>query len=220
VNTILLTTAAIAALTAALVPTSCETASAMDYSYRVYKKQIVITASGDIELDEAKTFSRWFKIIAPNWRGRKPTTITFDSRGGNLLGALDLGDVIARHRLTTRVDGDRVCASSCVLAWASGIAKSATQNSVIAVHRPKLDGFDSTNPPVAAWTAELVAAYADGLRSRGASRSVVNFALTTPASEIHKLTPDELASWNVHVRKGQWLIKAGFWQARLERGSS
>jgi hypothetical protein len=171
----------------------------MDYSYGVYKNEIVINASGDIELDEATTFSGWLKKVAPTWRGRKPTKIIFDSLGGNPFGASDLADMIARYRLTTRVDAGGVCASSCVLAWASGAAKSAARNSVIAVHRPELDGLDITNPTVAAWATKVAAAYADGLRSRGAPPSVVNFALTTPANEIHRLTPDELVSWNVHV---------------------
>jgi hypothetical protein len=113
-------TALVSLSTAALVLASSESASAMNYNYRVYKKQIVINASGDIELDEAKTFSGWLKNVAPRWKGRNPTAIIFDSLGGNTFGAFDLGNVIAHDRLTTGVGHGGVCASSCVLAWASG----------------------------------------------------------------------------------------------------
>ena len=119
--------------TAALVLASSLPASAMEYSYRVYKKQIVINAPGDIELDEAKTFNRWLKKVAPRWNGRKPTAIIFDSLGGNPFGASDLGNVIAHDRLATGVDDGGVCASSCVLAWASDMIKSAGPNSAISV---------------------------------------------------------------------------------------
>jgi hypothetical protein len=42
-------------------------------------------------------------------------------------------------------------------------------------------------------------AYVNGLKDRGAPVSVVKFALRTPANEVHWLTPDELAAWNVHI---------------------
>jgi hypothetical protein len=55
---------------AAAVALASEPVSAMDYRYHVYEKQIVINASGDIELDEATTFSRWVKNFAPRWGGQ------------------------------------------------------------------------------------------------------------------------------------------------------
>jgi hypothetical protein len=183
---------------AAAVAVASEPTSALDYRYHVYEKQIVINASGDIELDEATTFSRWVKNFAPRWGGRKATTIVFDSPGGNPFGAFDLSHVIARYRLTTGVAAGGMCASSCVLAWASGTAKFAASDSAIGVHRPTLDGLDLTNPTVALWATKVAMAYANGLKDRGAPISVMN-ALSTPANEVHWLTPDELAAWNVHM---------------------
>ena len=59
----------------------------MDYSYRVFGKQIVIDATGDIEMDEASRLFNW--INAQRWGQRKAYTIVFDSRGvGTTQGAL------------------------------------------------------------------------------------------------------------------------------------
>jgi hypothetical protein len=184
---------------AAAVALVSEPASAMDYRCRTYEKQIVINASGDIELDEATTFSRWVKNFAPKWGGHKATEIVLNSLGDNLFAAFDLSHVIAQYRLTTGVAAGGICASSCVVAWASGTAKFAASDSAIGVHRPTLDGLDLTDPAVAAWATKVAMAYANSLKDRGAPVSVVKFAMSTPANEVHWLTPDELAAWKVHI---------------------
>ncbi len=92
------------ALAAASVP-----AAAMDYSWRPYRNQIVIDASGEIVADEAKRFIAWVEQSSRQWNGRKATAIVFNSPGGIVKGGVDMGLVVADfHMITGRRPWRRV----------------------------------------------------------------------------------------------------------------
>jgi hypothetical protein len=106
-----------AALAVAFIAAS--SAHAMDYSYRVFGKQIVIDATGEIEMDEASRLFNW--INEQRWGHRKAYTIVFDSPGGYMVGGVQMASVVERFRLNTGVAHGGECASACVMAWAAGV---------------------------------------------------------------------------------------------------
>ena len=82
---------------------AASSAHAMDYSYRVFGKQIVIDATGEIEMDEASRLSNWLSLSAQSWGHRRAYTIVFDSPGGAMYGGVKMADIVARHGLNTGV---------------------------------------------------------------------------------------------------------------------
>jgi hypothetical protein len=117
---------------AIMLAASTLTTQAMDYSYRVIGRQIVIDASGQIESDEADRLFNW--ISAQRWGHRRASTLVFDSRGGVMHGGWEMASVVARFGLNTGVAHGGMCASACVIAWAAGVHKSSATDAQIGVH--------------------------------------------------------------------------------------
>jgi hypothetical protein len=190
-----LTAAALAATTVA----GANSASAMDYSYRVYNQQIVIDATGEIGFNEDATFWSWFSANAPSMGRRMATAFVFDSEGGNLVGGAKLAKIIYDHRMYTGVAHGGTCASACVLAWAAGVRKSVAPDAHIGVHRPTEDGRELIDPNAAYATTNSAVQAARLFKAAGAPNSVVMAAVTTPSDSIYWLSQDELVQWGAHI---------------------
>jgi hypothetical protein len=172
---------------AAFIAASC--AHAMDYSYRVFGNQIVIDATGEIEVDEASRLFNW--IDAQRWRHRKAYTIVFDSPGGNMYGGVQMAGVVARFRLNTGVAHGGGCASACVMAWSAGVHKSTATDARIGVHMAR-DGEDQI-------ASDATLFYARFVKQTGAPASVVAGLVSTPPQEVYWLSLAELRAWNTTI---------------------
>jgi hypothetical protein len=104
----------------------------MDYSYRVIGRQIVIDATGEIEMDERDRLAYW--LSTQNWGHRQAHTIVFDSGGGSMAGGIQMAGIVERYRLNTGVAHGGECASACVMAWSAGVHKSTATDAKIGVH--------------------------------------------------------------------------------------
>jgi len=173
------------ALAVASVP-----AAAMDYSWRPYRNQIVIDASGEIVADEAKRFIAWVEQSSRQWNGRKATAIVFNSPGGIVKGGVDMGLVVADFHMTTGVAPGGECASACVIAWAAGALKLAASDSHIGVHMASEMGDPSIDGTIfnIRW-----------LQKTGAPNSVLVGAMSTKPDGIYWLTQDDLTAWGVKI---------------------
>jgi len=174
------------ALAVASVP-----AAAMDYSWRPYRNQIVIDASGEMVADEAKHFIAWIEQSSRQWNGRKATAIVFNSPGGIVKGGVDMGLVVADFHMITGVAPGGERASACVIAWAAGALKSAASDSKIGVHMMSAMGGD---PAIDATFFNI-----KWLQKTGAPNSVMVGAMSTKPDDVYWLTQDELTAWGVKI---------------------
>lgn len=175
----------------------CTSAPAMEYSYRLYGGRVVVDAVGEIEYDENALFRAWWHSLPSAIRRAPPIAWVFDSPGGNPNGAAEIGFDIAAFGANTGVAAGGQCTSACVLMWANGAHKSAAPDSRIGVHNVRIPGVDDDGISAYSWASDTqLAKY---LAARGAPASVVGHLVTTEADDVHWLTADELAEWNVHV---------------------
>ena len=175
-----------AALAVAFIAAS--SAHAMDYSYRVFGKQIVIDATGEIEMDEASRLFNW--INAQRWGHRRAYTIVFDSPGGDMYGGVQMAAIVARVGLNTGVAHGGECASACVMAWAAGVHKSTATDARIGVHMAR-DGDQIAS--------DATLFYARFVKQTGAPASVVAGLVSTPPQEVYWLSLAELRAWNTTI---------------------
>ncbi len=75
-----------------------------------------IRASGDMQYNDAEKLDHYLSKLPY----KKHTAIYFDSQGGNLYGGMKLGKHIKDHRIKTVIDGYKICASACALAFLGG----------------------------------------------------------------------------------------------------
>jgi hypothetical protein len=173
---------------AVMLAASTLTTHAMDYSYHVIGREIVIDASGEIESDEAARLFNWISV--QRWGHRRASTIVFDSPGGVMHGGWEMKSVVEHFGLNTGVAHGGMCASACVMAWAAGVHKSSATDAGIGVHNARHgdeiasgDTFD----------------YARYLSQTGAPDSVVAGLIRTPPDRVYWLSPAELRLWNTTI---------------------
>lgn len=181
------------ALTAAALVLA-QPAAALDFTWRVDGQTIAVDATGDFELASADALARFLATEAPLFHGRRVASISFDSTGGNALGAWNVAQMVHARRLNTSVASSGQCASACVLSWAAGATKSIPYNGAVGVHRCAAD-----TPADADRCTEGSAAL---LRAASAPASVVDALITTEPEELHWLTAAELSAWGARVTTG------------------
>jgi hypothetical protein len=167
-------------------------AAAMDYSWRAYRDQIVIDATGKINLDEGKHFIAWVKQMHWQWDGRKATSVVFNSPGGIIAGGVEMGLVVADFHMTTGVAHGGICASACVMAWAAGAFKSAGSDSRVGVHM-------ASETPQGEVAIDSSLFNIRWLEKTGAPKSVLVGAMSTKPDDIYWLSENELIDWGVKI---------------------
>jgi hypothetical protein len=174
------------ALAAAAAP-----AHALTYGWRPVGDHVVIDASGNVEHDEKAIFASWVVSAGPGWGGKKATAIILNSGGGDAVGGDGLAGVIHQAGMITGVAHNGVCASACVEIWASGVVKTVPTDGRVGVHRADAPSLELAN---------FATTYAAMVYNRlGAPGSVIQATGDTPPSDIHWLTSEEYAAWNVRV---------------------
>lgn len=172
-------------------------AYAMNYKYRLVEDhavpKVVVDASGEIMPNEVALFAAWGASLPPDVLKRPVAAFLFNSPGGNVAAAIMLAENIRKmpeHPDTAVVDGG-VCASSCVILWELGTHKLVSASARVGVHQP--DGVDLEGNLAGA------AAIAQSYAAAGAPASVVAAEVTTPSTDVHWLTRDELIGWDVGI---------------------
>jgi hypothetical protein len=145
----------------------------------------IVTAAGKIEAEDAYMLK--YKIETNGW---KVSTLQINSDGGSVYAAYQLGDMARRRGWRTYTDH---CASSCVIIWASGIARSVKDGALIGVH----EASDSLQfgPADSRIDMRVTAQIARRLRSLGAPHSVIAGLMMTKPSSMYWLSANELKEW-------------------------
>lgn len=174
-------------------------ACAMDYSFEVYRNQLVVHANGQITDDKSWLYTNFIITKLATNEPRPIVSIIFNSPGGSPNGALVLGDMIGRFHLNTGVEHGGQCVSACVLAWGRGAHKSVSTTSAVGVHQVQ---FNPAGPVTLADASGFISyngKLAKFLQDDGAPYSVVYAAVNTPPDQVYWLTPADYAAWNVNI---------------------
>ncbi len=145
-------------------------------------------------------------------------TVVFNSNGGNLTAAMDLGRIIRKTGASTSV-GKRgaeefnsmpgVCLSACTLAYLGGKYRYFKKGSKYGVHRAYLTS--STNGRDLEVGQVLSAMTASYIREMDADPELLDLAVGTPSNDIYILSDKELKELRV-VNGGRlqpaWVIEA------------
>lgn len=170
-----------------------------------------IQADGEISPSTPADFQAFLVARGSPLRVGEP--IVFNSPGGDIRAAIELGRMLRSSRAFTTVGGE--CLSACAFAFMGGERRSlyapemGATDGKIGVHR-----FDAVggNPSVA--SAQIVAGVITGyLTDMGVDPRLVTFAAATPSDNMHILTNEEATRFKVitdDVPTAKWqLTKLG-----------
>jgi hypothetical protein len=153
----------------------------------------LLKAEGSIDLGAADRFAE--EIAA---RGEYVKAVSLNSPGGSVEDALAMSKLIREKGLDTRVATKALCASSCPLIFAGGVAREAAENAILGVHQVFNAGQDRPSPEQAMSEAQRTTArIARHLDDMGIGDGLWIHALETPPDRLYYLTPEEMAEFKL-----------------------
>lgn len=127
----------------------------------------------------------------------KPAAVLFDSSGGNLKKAMDMGMSIRRNGLDTIQLRKYECVSACALAFMGGVNRIAEPGS-IGVHQSTFgDGYGGTANNAVAEIQMVVAYTISYMTEMGIDPSVMHIALSTPSDDMRYLSSGEMKQFRI-----------------------
>ncbi len=153
----------------------------------------ILKAEGSIDPGAADRFAE--EIAA---RGEYVTAVTLNSPGGSVEDALTMSKLIREKGLNTKVATKALCASSCPLVFAGGVAREAAENAILGVHQVFNAGEVRPSPEQAMSGAQSTTArIARHLNEMGIGNGLLIHALETPPDRLYYLTPEEMAAFKL-----------------------
>ncbi|MBD8892441.1 hypothetical protein [Roseibium litorale] len=126
-----------------------------------------------------------------------PKAVSFNSEGGSIIKAMELGRAIRQYGLSTLQLRMLQCASACSLAFMGGVERIAEPGS-IGVHKSSFspDVSISTSAAVSL-VQELTAEILDYMSEMGVNPKLMQLALKTEAYDIRYLSGQEMSEFNL-----------------------
>lgn len=153
----------------------------------------LLQAEGAIDLGSATRFAE--EIGA---RGEYVKAVLLNSPGGSVEDALAMSRLIREKGLNTRVATKALCASSCPLIFAGGVAREAEENAILGVHQVFNAGEERPSPEQAMSEAQRTTArIARHLDEMGIGDGLWIHALETPPDRLYYLTPQEMVEFKL-----------------------
>lgn len=153
----------------------------------------ILLAEGSIDPGAADRFAREIEA-----RGEYVRTVLLNSPGGAVDDALTMSKLIREKGLDTKVASRALCASSCPIVFAGGVARSAEKDAVIGVHQVFNGSTDRPSPEEAMSSAQATTAkVARHLNEMGIGPGLWINALETPPDRLYYLTPAEMAEFKL-----------------------
>jgi len=180
----------------------------MKFELRSAENQISewIAADGEIAPESAAELEQYLNDHLNFAKNRKRYEVKLNSRGGDLIGAVKLGEFLHEHQFITSVgktipDGsghyqpaDGVCVSACAVAFIGGVERYASSE-VIGIRRFQ----ERTDPALIDYTFRM-----------GVDPRFIKLASATPQNTIRYLKDEELdllkVNWNPKEFE-PWTIK-------------
>jgi len=154
------------------------------------RRVVVVQISGQIAEGDADIFIR--EVRQANAAGKVVVGVELNSAGGKLLDGARLAGAIKVGKMSTTVAQGAVCASACFLAFAAGDPKFVGYGGLIGVHKASDKGGRETS--ASGQATQLMARFAKDL---GVPSKIIARMVSTPATEISWLDPQELHSMGV-----------------------
>jgi hypothetical protein len=153
----------------------------------------MLKAEGSIDVGAAGRFAE--EIAA---RGEYVKAVSLNSPGGSVEDALAMSTLIREKNLNTRVATKALCASSCPLVFAGGVAREAEENAILGVHQIFNAGDQKLSPEEAMSGAQTTTArIARHLDEMGISNQLWINALETPPDRLYYMTPQEMLEFKL-----------------------
>jgi hypothetical protein len=153
----------------------------------------LLKAEGSIDLGAADRFAE--EIAA---RGEYVEAVSLNSPGGSVEDALAMSKLIREKGLNTIVASKALCASSCPLVFAGGVAREAEENAILGVHQVFNAGQERPSPEQAMSGAQSTTArIARHLDEMGIASGLWINALETPPDRLYYLTPKEMVDFKL-----------------------
>jgi hypothetical protein len=159
-----------------------------------------VALTGEITKASVARFAEVIGAVRPRF---EVLEITLNSRGGDVLAALQIGEIAREQWLMTTVDDDTPgieCASACVLVFAGGAVRIAGDDSRVGIHRPHFDpqlfaSLDRTQAQKKYGDlADQVRTY---LSKMGESDALYQAMMRVSSAEIRWLTYSEMKAMNL-----------------------
>ncbi|QLF72076.1 hypothetical protein FE840_020755 (plasmid) [Peteryoungia desertarenae] len=123
--------------------------------------------------------------------------VTFDSPGGNVTKAMELGRIIRALGLATIQPRDSECSSACALAFLGGTMRFAQPGS-IGVHRSSFAGAGSLDVDDAvAGIQQMTAMVMAYIAEMGADPALLGVALQYDSSDMRYLSASEMTQYRI-----------------------
>ncbi|WP_027997949.1 hypothetical protein [Sinorhizobium arboris] len=153
----------------------------------------VLLAEGTIDLGAGSRFAEEIEA-----RGEYVKTVTFNSPGGSVDDALAMSKLIREKKLDTKVAAKALCASSCPIVFAGGVARVAEKDALIGVHQVFSGGEERPTPAQAmSFAQSTTARVVRHLDTMGVGPSLWINALETPPDRLYYLTEKEMADFHL-----------------------
>jgi len=154
-------------------------------------------ASGTFAGGTADAFVRFDEL-----NQRRIDVVVFDSPGGLVLEAIELGRYLRERGIATLVPDEALCASACPLAYAGGVEREAGPKAWIGVHRAYLDETQAAGDrQTGLGEGQQLAALCLGhLVEMGVSAEAWIPALETPWTRVYFFTGEELVKTGLATR--------------------
>lgn len=153
----------------------------------------VLLAEGTINPGAGARFSQEIEA-----RGEYVKVVMLNSPGGSIDDALAMSKLIRERKLDTKVASRALCASSCPIVLAGGVARSAEKDAVIGVHQIfNVSNQRPTAEQAMASAQATTARVARHLEAMGIGAGLWINALETPPDRLYYLTAKEMADFRL-----------------------
>lgn len=175
-------------------------ASSMDHALRFeLRPGGVLAATGPIDRGSARRFVERVRALDGQVK-----TLSLDSPGGSVDDAMAIGRLARSHGIATEVADGAVCASSCPLLFAGGVARAAGETAAIGLHQfhapARMAAGDAAQAVSdAQMTAARIARY---LGEMGVDPALWLHALDTPPQSLYRMSRAEMTKYRLVTAGG------------------
>jgi hypothetical protein len=130
-------------------------------------------------------------------RNYNPVFVTFDSPGGNVAKAMEVGRLLREFQVSTLQPRALDCASACALAFLGGVGRYA-EPGAIGVHRSSFAATHRIDAEVAVAAVQLMTAeIMSYMAEMGANPTLLQLALKYGSNDIRYLSAGEMSDYGV-----------------------
>jgi hypothetical protein len=156
-----------------------------------------IELSGEITRADVEQFRKLATFLVQHF---ETVTANLDSSGGDLLAAIEIGNIVRDNWIWTAVEDNAECSSACVFVLAAGAERITGGLSLVRIHRPRFDAelFGQLGQSQAKSKYDRLIGQVRGYLSRmGMSEQLFQAMMAVRSDEARTLTLAEMKDINL-----------------------